>query len=139
LHLDVDAISSDEFRATNYAGPEGGLSLPDVQRAMAIFVGRPNMIALEVSTYNPALDPDGSAAKVLVELLVGVLTVRLAALESPAELAKEADQSAAPPVQSEAASITSFAEPTAAEHEVSADTESSAPPEFSEHSEPSDS
>ena len=94
LHLDVDAISGDEFHATNYAGP-GGLSLAEVQQAMAIFASRPNMVALEVSTYNPALDPDGSAAKILIELLAGVLTVRLAALETPAELAAEADKPAA--------------------------------------------
>ncbi len=103
LHLDVDAISSSEFSATNYAGPDGGgMSLADVQKAMAIFAARPNMIALEVSTYNPALDPDGSAAKVLVELLVGILTVRLAALESPAELAAEANAPVSAPTHVEA-------------------------------------
>jgi len=98
LHLDVDAISSDEFRAATYAAPGGGLSLADVQKAMAIFASRPNMIALEVATYNPALDPDGSAAKVLVELLVGILTVRLAALETAPELATEANSPVSAPV-----------------------------------------
>ena len=45
------------------------MSLADLQKAMAIFAARPNMVALEVSTYNPTLDPDGSGAKVLqVEL-----------------------------------------------------------------------
>ncbi len=51
----------------------------------------------------PTLDPDGSGAKVLVELLVGILTVRLAALETPAELAAEANYpvSVAPPAPSQ--------------------------------------
>nr|HEV7953773.1 arginase family protein [Candidatus Acidoferrales bacterium] len=97
LHLDVDAISSNEFSAATYAGPDGGMSLADVQKAMAIFAARPNMLALEVATYNPTLDPDGSAAKVLVELLVGILTVRLAALESPAETAAEANNPVSAP------------------------------------------
>lgn len=91
LHLDLDAISGNDFRASTYGAGDGGMSLADTQKAMAIFAARPNMVALEVSTYNPTLDPDGSAAKVLVELLVGILTVRLAALESPAELAAEAN------------------------------------------------
>jgi arginase len=153
LHLDVDAISSNEFRATNYASAEGGMSLTDVQRAMAIFASRPNMIALEVSTYNPALDPDGSAAKVLVELLVGILTVRLAALESPAELAAEANNAepgipavqpsfAEPaPVESPATELppqeTEDAESSESAH--AAAPESSEPHEFAEPTEPSDS
>jgi len=122
LHLDVDAISSNEFPATNYASPEGVLSLADVQRATAIFASRPNMIALEVSTYNPTLDPDGSAAKVLVELLVSILAVRLATLESPSELAAEANAPApTPPVQSEPLASESIAEPSTAESDSAAE------------------
>lgn len=98
LHLDVDAISNHDFPAATYSAGDGGMSLADAQKAMAIFAARPNMVALEVSTYNPTLDPDGSAAKVLVELLVGILTVRLAALESPAELATEANHPVPAPV-----------------------------------------
>ena len=150
LHLDVDAISSAEFSATNYAGPEGGMSLADVQRAMAIFASRPNMIALEVSTYNPALDPDGSAAKVLVELLVGILTVRLAALESPAELAAEANKSEPGLAGGQSAAAESrpgestpreqpAQETEAAESSDAADVQTSEPHEFAEPTEPSDS
>ncbi len=98
LHLDVDAISSSDFGAATYGAGAGGMSLADAQKAMAIFAARPNMVALEVSTYNPTLDPDGTGAKVLVELLVGILTVRLAALESPAELAAEANHPVPAPV-----------------------------------------
>ena len=104
LRLDVDAIASKDFSAASFSGTDGGgMSLADTQTAMAIFAARPNMVALEVSTYNPTLDPDGSGAKVLVELLVGILTVRLAALESPAELASEANHpvSAMPPAPTE--------------------------------------
>ena len=98
LHLDMDAIASNDFSAASAAGTDGGgMSLADTQKAMAIFAARPNMVALEVSTYNPTLDPDGSGAKVLVELLVGILTVRWAALETPAELATEANNPVSAP------------------------------------------
>jgi arginase len=143
LHLDVDAITSDEFRAATYSGTGGGgLSLADVQKALAIFASRTNMVALEVSTYNPSLDPDGSAAKVLVELLVGILTVRLAALETPAELAAEANNPvSAPPTQAPPAELpveSSTPEPPADESAVSADAESSVSPESSSTTESSD-
>ena len=139
LHLDVDAISSNEFSATNYAGPDGGgMSLADVQKAMAIFAARPNMIALEVTTYNPTLDPDGSAAKVLVELLVGILTVRLAALETPAELAAEANAPVSAPTHVEAHVEPPAPEPPATESAADAGAENTTPSESSDSTETSD-
>lgn len=90
LHFDVDTISSDDFRATNHAAT-GGLSIAETQQALSVFASRENMVAFEVAAFNPAFDHDGNAAKELVELIAGVLTVRLAALETPAQLAKEAD------------------------------------------------
>ena len=79
LHLDVDVISADDFRATNYAAT-GGLRLVDVRAALGVFARRKTLAALEVTVYNPELDPDGSAAQLLVELLVGALAERLEAL-----------------------------------------------------------
>ena len=90
LHFDVDVISSDDFRATNHAAT-GGLSIGETQQALAVFAARENMIALEITAFNPAFDHDGKAAKELIELIAGMLTVRLAALESPAQLAAEAN------------------------------------------------
>ena len=85
LHLDVDVISAEDFRATNYAAP-GGLRLEEVRQALEVFVRQKNLAAVELSTYNPDLDADCSAARVLVELLAGALGARLAALGgSPAE------------------------------------------------------
>jgi arginase len=76
LHLDVDVISSQEFRATNSPG-EGGLSLSDVREALRVFATQPNLAAFEVAGYNPDLDPDAEAARRLVDLLVEVLAARL--------------------------------------------------------------
>lgn len=128
LHFDVDVISGDEFRAATYTAP-GGLSLAEVQQALAIFASRDNMIAFEVSTYNPAMDPDGKAAKVLVEMIAGVLTVRLAALETPAALAAEADKVAPAPPAPEAPSDVHIESPVA---------EAADPAQSSDTSEPGD-
>ena len=76
LHFDVDTISSQEFRATDFPG-EGGLSLNEVRDALRVFAAQPNLAAIEVAGYNPELDPDGEAARQLIDLLVEVLAVRL--------------------------------------------------------------
>jgi arginase len=142
LHVDLDVISSKDFPAATYGAGDGGMSLADAQKAMAIFAARPNMVALEVSTYNPTLDPDGSGAKVLVELLVGILTVRLAALESPAETAAEANNPVSVPASDvprvEAHVEPSAPEPSAAESTPTAEPESSDSQESSDTNESSD-
>ena len=76
LHFDVDVISSQEFRATNFPG-EGGLSLNEVRDALRVFAVQPNLAVMEVAGYNPELDADGEAARRLVDLLVEVLADRL--------------------------------------------------------------
>jgi arginase len=86
LHFDVDAISSSDFPASTYNGP-GGLSISDIQQALVILASRKNVAALEVTTYNPSLDPDGASARALIELLVAVLIARQAALEAAAPVA----------------------------------------------------
>jgi arginase len=103
LHFDVDTISSQEFRATNSPG-EGGLSLNEVRDALRVFAAQPNLAAIEVAGYNPEIDPDGEAARRLVDLLVEVLAVRLET--GPGEAAAEIASTAVV-----AASTTSSAEP----------------------------
>ena len=76
LHFDVDTISSREFGATNFPG-EGGLSLNEVRDALRVFAVQPNLAAILVAGYNPELDPDGEAARRLIDLLVEVLATRL--------------------------------------------------------------
>ncbi len=99
LHFDVDVISADDFRATNYPA-SGGLRLENVREALDVFARQKNLAAIEVTAYNPDLDPDGAAAKLLVDLLASVLGSRLgtlAAAESPAASTAEAARSAAAP------------------------------------------
>ena len=95
LHFDVDVIGG--FAATNYPG-EGGLSLEQVREALRVFATQKNLAAIEVCGYNPAKDPDGSGAKLVIDLLAEVLGERLEALKAGAPVAEAA------PVPAEASS-----------------------------------
>jgi arginase len=88
LHFDVDVISG--FRATNYAA-EGGLSLDEIREALQVFVREPHLAAIEVAAYNPELDPDGSGARIIVDLLTFILETRLKA-QAPPVPAQDTDQ-----------------------------------------------
>ncbi len=95
LHIDADVISGEDFSASEFTGP-GGLRLADVREALEIFFRQKNLLAVELTAYNPERDPDGSAAKMLVELLAAALSARLAALTAPPAVAEEAPAPAAP-------------------------------------------
>jgi arginase len=88
LHLDLDAIAEEEFSASNVPG-SGGLSFAEVQNSLTEFVKHKNLLGFDVAQYNPEKDPDGSAAKKVVELLTQVLAARFAALSTPAAEASE--------------------------------------------------
>jgi len=94
LHFDVDVISADDFRATNLPA-SGGLRLEEVRQALEVFVQQKNLAALEITVYNPELDSDGSAARLLVDLLASALAARLAAMAPPEQAAAPADASVA--------------------------------------------
>jgi arginase len=92
VHLDTDIIANGDFPAVNVPA-EGGLSLADVRAALTEAVRGKNLVGLTISQYNPDKDPDGSAAKKLVDLLVESLSVRLEEQTSPAPSAAEPPQS----------------------------------------------
>jgi hypothetical protein len=48
------------------------------------FVKQKNLLGLDVAQYNPDRDPDGSAARKVVELLADALAARLESLAAPA-------------------------------------------------------
>jgi arginase len=109
LHFDVDVIGG--FGATNFPG-EGGLGLDEVREALEVFVTQPHLAAIEVTSYNPAKDPDAGAAKLLVDLLAGVLAKRFEALKPAAEPAEK--KSAQPSPQPDAPESTGGSESSAA-------------------------
>ena len=83
LHLDLDVIAQEEFPSTNVPGSDG-LSFTEVQASLTEFVKHKNLLGLDVAQYNPDKDPDGSAAKKLIDLLAEALSARFAALATPA-------------------------------------------------------
>ena len=82
LHLDLDVIAQEEFRAVNVPG-SGGLRFDEVRSALIEFIRHKNLLALDIAQYNPDKDPDGSGAKKIVDLLVEALSVRLESLAAP--------------------------------------------------------
>jgi len=98
LHFDVDVMS--DFQATNYPGT-GGLTLDDVREALEFFLQQKNLAAVEITAYNPAKDPDGNAAKTVIELFAGALGKRLETLQASAAAATAAP-SPAPQIPTEA-------------------------------------
>jgi arginase len=101
LHLDLNVIDPEDFRAATPAVPggarSGGLRLSELREALAVFARQPTLAALEISSYNPSLDPDGEAAKELIELIVEILARRL---EKPAEVLPPSEYAEAPVIPS---------------------------------------
>jgi arginase len=108
LHLDVDVISGDDLPAVNVP-QTGGLSLAQVRDSLKKFAAHKNLLGFDVAQFNPDKDPDGSAAKKIVDLLVEALTARLEAADSPEPAPAEPAAAAQSPVHA--------TEPTPAEPE----------------------
>lgn len=83
LHFDVDVIAQEELGAVNVPG-SGGFGLNDTREALRAFVSGKNLLGLDVAQYNPEKDPDGSGARLLVELLADAFAARAEALSRPA-------------------------------------------------------
>jgi len=82
LHFDTDVIAAEDFGAVPVPG-SGGLRLDEVREALRIFAASKNLLAIDVVEFNPEKDPDGSKAKLLVELLADVLAARFESLNPP--------------------------------------------------------
>ncbi|MGB8590977.1 MAG: arginase family protein [Candidatus Acidiferrales bacterium] len=93
LHFDVDVI--EDFQATNYPG-SGGLRLDEVREALEIFVRDKHLAAIDLAAYNPEKDPDGSGAKLVIDLLASALAARREALATRAPEAAVAATASAP-------------------------------------------
>ena len=135
LHLDVDVLANSEFSAVNVPDANGeGVRLEDARAALREFARHKNLLGMTVSQYNPDKDPDGSAARKLIDLLADALAARLElppAEAPPAAPSPSADSGPAPaapaPEAAAAAAPDSGVEPatesvTAADPEPSTDT-----------------
>jgi arginase len=79
VHLDVDAIDPVEMPAKDPITPGLGLTMVEVSDLVTALLASPRVVALEVAEFNPALDPDGSVALKLVELIVRAVARHLKA------------------------------------------------------------
>jgi arginase len=97
LHFDVDVVTGEDFQATNLPAV-GGLRLEEARQALEVFTRQPHLAAFEVTAYNPERDPDGTHAKLVVDLVVSALLARKEALAAaaPAAAIAATDPSPAP-------------------------------------------
>ena len=130
LHFDVDVIAAGDFSATDLPA-EGGLRLDEIRQALEVFVRQSNLAAFEITEFNPDRDPDGAAARVLLDLLATALAGRI-----PSPAPEEAPQPSVSAPAIVEVSEQAVAAPPATE-EIAADAAESRPAEVSKPDEPS--
>jgi arginase len=73
IHLDADALDDGVMPAVDYRLPDG-LSLEDLEVILETALESPRAIGLEITIFNPQLDPDGRIARTLVDTLARPMT-----------------------------------------------------------------
>ncbi len=72
IHLDVDVVDPDEVAAVDSPAP-GGLSLTELSALVAGLVDVPGAVGMQVTVFDPDLDPGGEQAARLADALVAGL------------------------------------------------------------------
>jgi len=72
LHLDVDVLDDAIMPAVDYRRPDG-LSWAEFETSVRTFLGSGLVVGMDVTIFNPSLDPDGSIAKDLTGCLLRCL------------------------------------------------------------------
>ncbi|MEV7506823.1 arginase family protein [Streptomyces sp. NPDC004311] len=70
VHLDADVLDPEVMPAVDSPDP-GGLRPEELATLLGTLVGSPRCVGLNVTIYDPDLDPDGSAGALLADLVVG--------------------------------------------------------------------
>ncbi|MFD9104292.1 arginase family protein [Streptomyces virginiae] len=70
VHLDADVLDPEVMPAVDSPDP-GGLRPEEVAELLAVLVGSPRCVGLNVTIYDPDLDPDGHAGALLADLVAG--------------------------------------------------------------------
>lgn len=73
LHLDCDVLDDAVMPAVDYRLP-GGLSFDELETVVTAAFASERAVGMEVTIFNPRLDPDGGVARALVGTLVAALT-----------------------------------------------------------------
>lgn len=72
LHLDLDVLTSDALPAVRYLQP-GGLDWDELDAIGRRAVASPNLLGIDVTCFNPDLDPTRESAMMIVNLIRGLL------------------------------------------------------------------
>ena len=72
IHLDADCLDDEIMPAVEYRLP-GGLSQDELKTILRIALDSGKAVGLEVTIYNPDLDEDGAAGRMLADLLAEAL------------------------------------------------------------------
>jgi arginase len=75
VHLDCDAVDDALMPAVDYRLPDG-LSWPELETVLRLAIDAGSVVGLEITIFNPTLDPGGTIAEDLVTCLVGALEQR---------------------------------------------------------------
>jgi len=73
IHFDPDVINLQDAPAMNYPAP-GGIGAEDLRRVFHRLAQTRNVVAVSMSTWNPALDADGHSQAVCMSLLQELIT-----------------------------------------------------------------
>lgn len=72
LHLDLDVLDQEILPAVDYTMP-GGLDWEEITALLQPLAHSPAFVGMDITIYNPGLDPDGRFARQIVRELAGVL------------------------------------------------------------------
>ena len=72
LHLDVDVLDAEIMPAVDSPDP-GGLTWDELDRLLSVLVHSPKIAGMEVTIFDPDLDPNGSLAATLANRLTKAL------------------------------------------------------------------
>jgi arginase len=75
LHVDLDVLSSEDFRAADYLQP-GGLSWSELDELATTVLAAPGLAGISVVIYNPDLDPTLAVAPNVVDFVVRLVEER---------------------------------------------------------------
>jgi arginase len=75
VHFDVDALDDDLMPAVDHHHP-GGLTREEAEAVLALLVGAPGAVGMDITIYNPRLDPGRELAARLVDLCGSALQAR---------------------------------------------------------------
>jgi len=72
IHLDADVLDDAVMQAVDFRLP-GGLSPAELGTVLRTAMASGKAVGLEVTIYNPTLDPDGEAGRILAEVVASAL------------------------------------------------------------------